>query len=445
MVCETVVLYIFKIFTLAKHALCFLLCVAIIVVVSRVLPDANAFAAALKPFDLVIAPRREAVRDLSAAPAAEAYLCRNNDHWFGLRRIGAHWLNLNHAMQRPAQLSAEHLGVCLSQLEDDGHEIYVVQGDLPACDADSDPLFLTYFDWGLVGGLFLSSRVQLENDDQWDVEILDEDIYFDDEDVAEGYNRGMYKYPQDDQHDDGSSYHGSGTRPTYAGSASASAAAAASSSSSSALSRSKGVYDDSNHQQAPACSADTAGDDICRSRAPIWKPKREQYERVMPVSTNLRYEDDLEAAIMASLEDQASGTSIDDAKETHHGPQENDEQSESGYYSSPPSSSLSWPKRTRDDCYQHSEEDDQLAAAMSSRLYADLSHPKYSKEGASQEVRDEEENVMPSTRIRRKDNESGELHAPRQRRSVQAARDDTLTDMQQKSGSLLRHENELLS
>jgi hypothetical protein len=156
--------------------LCVCVCVCVCVAscwrwgpASRLRPDVATFARALAPFGLSLVSRVDAFPDFIDVSSAGAFLCKNTRSWFGVRRVGAHWINLNHAMQRPAQLVAEHLGVCLRQLEDDGYEIYAVIGELPPCAAASDPLFSTYFDWGLVGGLFLPSAAA--TDDEYDDEI----------------------------------------------------------------------------------------------------------------------------------------------------------------------------------------------------------------------------------------------------------------------------------
>lgn len=143
---------------------------------SNEVPGLTTFSAALASFSIALLPLGEALPELEDAASVGAYLCRNNDHWFALRRFGAHWVNLNHAMQRPAQLSAGLLGVCLRQLEDDGHEIFVVAGDLPPCKADDDPVFMSHFEWGLTGGLFVSSENYSSDGDSYDREEDPDDI-----------------------------------------------------------------------------------------------------------------------------------------------------------------------------------------------------------------------------------------------------------------------------
>lgn len=115
--------------------------------------DAYSLNAALRSFDLSLEPNRTVTSDPSMEPEANAYLCFQHNHWFALRRIGAHWLNLNERIFRPGQVPFASIGTSISELEQDGCRIYKVTGQLPDCEAESSGLFDEHFEWLLHGGL----------------------------------------------------------------------------------------------------------------------------------------------------------------------------------------------------------------------------------------------------------------------------------------------------
>lgn len=117
-------------------------------------------AAALARHGLALSPGRRTPGTSAAGHGdeAHAYLLRNCHAWVALRRVGAHWVNLNHLMRRPAQMPAAHLSSGLIHLEEEGYVIFAVVGDLPECVADGDSVFDVHFEWGLSGGLFAPSE-----------------------------------------------------------------------------------------------------------------------------------------------------------------------------------------------------------------------------------------------------------------------------------------------
>ncbi|CAL8095585.1 unnamed protein product [Calicophoron daubneyi] len=65
-----------------------------------------------------------------------AFICNFRDHWFTIRRFGHQWFDLNSTMSKPKLLSTTYLTNYLAQLQQEGHSIFFVVGDLPECEAD---------------------------------------------------------------------------------------------------------------------------------------------------------------------------------------------------------------------------------------------------------------------------------------------------------------------
>lgn len=84
-------------------------------------------------------------------------------------------MNLNDDIGRPAQILHWQLEMSLRQLKEDGCQVFVVAGPLPACEADGVELFQREFMWGVFGGVVC-------DDD-------DEDIYDDLEEEEEEEER----------------------------------------------------------------------------------------------------------------------------------------------------------------------------------------------------------------------------------------------------------------
>ena len=84
---------------------------------------------------------------------AQAFICHFEDHWFTVRKIGSTWFILNSLFKAPRVISESFLELYVSQLHAEGlfantkHKwtiikgwtIYVVEGQLPSCAADSVP------------------------------------------------------------------------------------------------------------------------------------------------------------------------------------------------------------------------------------------------------------------------------------------------------------------
>lgn len=150
---------------------------------------------ALQQFDLTIVPRRTALPCWSDASACSAYVCQLGGEYFAVRKFGQHWINLNHAMLRPAQLQSKTFGLCLEQIEEAGYEIFVVVGSLPVCSADRNPLFQTEWDWGLIGGLYPRRTAEDEDydsDDEYNDQL---------EDLLRNMNSGGFQLEAQDSMD----------------------------------------------------------------------------------------------------------------------------------------------------------------------------------------------------------------------------------------------------
>lgn len=96
-------------------------------------------ARALTVWNLELVPYNSAV----AAPARanplsqRAFICNLQNHWFTIRRLGPRqWFNLNSLKTYPELISDTYLSLYLGQLQIEGYSIFVVDGDLPACEAD---------------------------------------------------------------------------------------------------------------------------------------------------------------------------------------------------------------------------------------------------------------------------------------------------------------------
>lgn len=70
---------------------------------------------------------------------AQAFICHFEDHWFTVRKIGSTWFILNSLFKAPRVISESFLELYVSQLHAEGWTIYVVEGQLPSCAADSVP------------------------------------------------------------------------------------------------------------------------------------------------------------------------------------------------------------------------------------------------------------------------------------------------------------------
>ncbi|XP_014257629.1 ataxin-3-like isoform X1 [Cimex lectularius] len=97
-------------------------------------------SAALAVWELELIPYK------STAPVAalaqdspqdmSAFICNYRDHWLTIRKIGHQWFNLNSLLSGPELISPTYLSIFLAQLQQEGYSIFVVIGELPACEAN---------------------------------------------------------------------------------------------------------------------------------------------------------------------------------------------------------------------------------------------------------------------------------------------------------------------
>ncbi|RWS04393.1 ataxin-3-like protein [Dinothrombium tinctorium] len=66
----------------------------------------------------------------------KAYICNYRDHWFTIRKIGQQWFNLNSLLSGPELISDTYLSLFLTQLQQEGYAIFIVNGILPSCKSD---------------------------------------------------------------------------------------------------------------------------------------------------------------------------------------------------------------------------------------------------------------------------------------------------------------------
>mmetsp|Transcript_7872 Transcript_7872/g.23710 ORF Transcript_7872/g.23710 Transcript_7872/m.23710 type:complete len:429 (-) Transcript_7872:479-1765(-) len=73
------------------------------------------------------------MRDARAEPQREAaFICNLQEHWFTVRRLGSDWWNFNSLFPAPQLLGSFYLSAFLASLEQQGYQIFVVRGELPA-------------------------------------------------------------------------------------------------------------------------------------------------------------------------------------------------------------------------------------------------------------------------------------------------------------------------
>ncbi|MBN3319949.1 ATX3 protein, partial [Atractosteus spatula] len=66
----------------------------------------------------------------------KAFICNYKEHWFTVRKLGQQWFNLNSLLTGPELISDTYLALFLAQLQQEGYSIFVINGNLPECDAD---------------------------------------------------------------------------------------------------------------------------------------------------------------------------------------------------------------------------------------------------------------------------------------------------------------------
>ena len=98
-------------------------------------------ASALKVWSLDLIPynsRNSIALEAHAAPEKQkAYICNYKEHWFTIRKIGKQWFNLNSLLSGPELISDTYLSLFLTQLQQEGYAIFIVNGILPSCNADN--------------------------------------------------------------------------------------------------------------------------------------------------------------------------------------------------------------------------------------------------------------------------------------------------------------------
>lgn len=106
--------------------------------------DAYTMNMALQSFEVTLEPARSR-RSTQPLHRENAFLCFHEQRWYALRRFGVHWMHLKDTLQRPH--GVEQVELCLSQLQSDGCEVYVVRGKLPACAGDQRSFWHVPFSW----------------------------------------------------------------------------------------------------------------------------------------------------------------------------------------------------------------------------------------------------------------------------------------------------------
>ncbi|KAF2347354.1 Josephin domain [Trinorchestia longiramus] len=124
----------------------------------------------LTPFTSTVAA--SAIAAKQDPTSGSAYICNMKEHWFTIRKLGTQWFNLNSLLAYPELLSHTYVSLFLAQLQAQGYCIYIVEGALPRCEADTllaglkvtqavKPPLLSELQEGAAG----SSRRHLEEDD----------------------------------------------------------------------------------------------------------------------------------------------------------------------------------------------------------------------------------------------------------------------------------------
>jgi len=78
-----------------------------------------------------------AVEARAAPTCQKAFICNFREHWFSVRKLGTQWFNLNSVNTGPELISETYLSLFLTQLQSEGYSIFIVNGSLPDCEADS--------------------------------------------------------------------------------------------------------------------------------------------------------------------------------------------------------------------------------------------------------------------------------------------------------------------
>mmetsp|Transcript_40523 Transcript_40523/g.101997 ORF Transcript_40523/g.101997 Transcript_40523/m.101997 type:complete len:391 (-) Transcript_40523:64-1236(-) len=92
---------------------------------------------ALKVWDVTLTPLAspEVTSTRERPELEEAFICHFEAHWFTIRKVRGHWINLNSLLERPTWLSPLYLSVFLRTLEAQQYTIFVARGLTSRVDA----------------------------------------------------------------------------------------------------------------------------------------------------------------------------------------------------------------------------------------------------------------------------------------------------------------------
>lgn len=75
-----------------------------------------------------------AIKDKSQLNLEEGFICNSSYHWFSIRKIRGIWYNLNSLKKNPKVISDFYLSAFLASVEENGYQIFAVQGPYPLSD-----------------------------------------------------------------------------------------------------------------------------------------------------------------------------------------------------------------------------------------------------------------------------------------------------------------------
>lgn len=95
---------------------------------------------ALNVFDLELIPyasQHSIAQQARLDPLSiTAYICNLREHWLTIRRFGSQFFDLNSISTVPKLISDTYLSLYLTQLQQSGYSIFIINGVLPTCAAD---------------------------------------------------------------------------------------------------------------------------------------------------------------------------------------------------------------------------------------------------------------------------------------------------------------------
>lgn len=87
--------------------------------------------AAVGLLNATLVARQVALPNRSIASAVLGFLCRNGVWYITLCKVGEFGVNLNHVTLRSAQLASRKTGICWDQIEESGHNCFVIESRAP--------------------------------------------------------------------------------------------------------------------------------------------------------------------------------------------------------------------------------------------------------------------------------------------------------------------------